>query len=241
MNHQITKLNESFKFNKPFNNMKNNLQKIIYMLSKFFLYGFIVQLLVFNFCFATNANGQYKSIDEVSVNIQKQSLNLGQFFKLIEGQTQFKFSFDKRDVDASSPVILTQKSGTVEEFLKQAAVQTSLSFRQINNNIDVRKVTSPQPVVTEEPMEVTITGTVYDDLGEPLPGVTILLEGKGTGTVTDIDGKYSIVADEGDVLVFSFVGFVKQSVVVGTTTEININLVQDVDSWKNLLWLDMEP
>jgi TonB-linked SusC/RagA family outer membrane protein len=210
--------------------MKNNLQKIIYMLSKFFLYGFIVQLLVFNFCFATSANGQYKSIDEVSINLQKTTYSLGQFFKQIEGQTSFKFSFDKRDVDASIPIVLSLKEGTVEEFLKQAAVQSSLSFRQINNNIDVRKEKAPQPMVTSKREELTVSGTVYDDLGLPLPGVTVLLEGRGTGTVTDIDGKYTIIAEEGDVLVFSFVGFAKQSVVIGNSTIININLVQDTDS-----------
>jgi TonB-dependent starch-binding outer membrane protein SusC len=48
-----------------------------------------------------------------------------------------------------------------------------------------------------------------DPLGEPLPGVTVIIDGTNTGTVTNIDGQYSLEANEGDVLVFSFVGFEK--------------------------------
>ena len=64
--------------------MHLNLQKTIYMLSKYFLYGFIVQMMVFNFVMATNVNGQYKSIDKVQVRIDRESITLNQFFKSIE-------------------------------------------------------------------------------------------------------------------------------------------------------------
>ena len=52
----------------------------------------------------------------------------------------------------------------------------------------------------------TITGTVSDDTGGPLPGVNIVIKGTTTGADTDFDGNYSIQANTGDVLVFSFIG-----------------------------------
>ncbi|MDX1720813.1 MAG: carboxypeptidase-like regulatory domain-containing protein, partial [Salegentibacter mishustinae] len=54
--------------------------------------------------------------------------------------------------------------------------------------------------------ERTITGTVVDEDGLPLPGVTVLVKGTNQGTQTDFDGNYSIEANQGDVLVYSFVG-----------------------------------
>ncbi|MCP9201550.1 SusC/RagA family TonB-linked outer membrane protein [Gramella sp. GC03-9] len=54
--------------------------------------------------------------------------------------------------------------------------------------------------------EQTITGTVTDSDGLPLPGVNVMIKGTSTGTQTDFDGNYSIQANQGDVLVFSFVG-----------------------------------
>ncbi|MBN3519839.1 SusC/RagA family TonB-linked outer membrane protein [Algoriphagus lutimaris] len=63
--------------------------------------------------------------------------------------------------------------------------------------------------------------------GEPMPGVTILDKSNQTGTTTNIDGEYSISVGPNSVLVFSFIGFAAQEVVVGNQSEININLEED--------------
>jgi hypothetical protein len=59
-----------------------------------------------------------------------------------------------------------------------------------------------------------VAGTMKDDTGEPLPGVSIMVKGTTTGTVTDMDGKYSIKAPLGSTVVFSFVGFMNKEMVV---------------------------
>ncbi len=71
-----------------------------------------------------------------------------------------------------------------------------------------------------------VKGTVYDNLTkEPLPGVNILVEGKTTGTVSDIQGRYSITVPSGDVtLVFSFIGYTSQKVAVQGRAVIDVNL-----------------
>ncbi|HBT11044.1 MAG TPA: SusC/RagA family TonB-linked outer membrane protein, partial [Leeuwenhoekiella sp.] len=70
----------------------------------------------------------------------------------------------------------------------------------------------------------TISGTVTDDSGVPLPGVNVLISGTSTGTQTDFDGLYSIEASTGDVLTFSYVGFSPQDVTVGTSSTIDVQL-----------------
>jgi hypothetical protein len=72
--------------------------------------------------------------------------------------------------------------------------------------------------------QLTITGNVADDNSLALPGATVLVEGTSNGVTTDFDGNYSIVANVGDVLVFSYVGFDTQTVTVGRDTKINILL-----------------
>ncbi len=74
--------------------------------------------------------------------------------------------------------------------------------------------------------EKTITGTVTDESG-PLPGVSILIKGTTTGAETDFDGNYTIQANTGDVLVFSFIGMSTQERVVGAANTINVVLVAD--------------
>ncbi|MEN8118475.1 MAG: TonB-dependent receptor, partial [Bacteroidota bacterium] len=73
-----------------------------------------------------------------------------------------------------------------------------------------------------------ISGKVTDDTGEPLPGVTVLIKGTTQGTVTDMDGNYTITnVPDGAILQFSFVGMLTQEIEVGNQTSINITLLVD--------------
>ncbi|MEE2773057.1 MAG: SusC/RagA family TonB-linked outer membrane protein [Bacteroidota bacterium] len=75
--------------------------------------------------------------------------------------------------------------------------------------------------------EQTITGTVTDSDGLPLPAVNVLIKGTTTGTQTDFDGNYSIEASQGDVLVFSFVGLETTEVTVGSSTTLDVTMQSD--------------
>ncbi len=70
-----------------------------------------------------------------------------------------------------------------------------------------------------------VSGTVTDaSNGDALIGANVLVKGSGTGTITDIDGTYSLSASEGDVLVFSYAGYTDQEVVVGASSTVNVSL-----------------
>ncbi len=72
--------------------------------------------------------------------------------------------------------------------------------------------------------EKTISGTVSDDKGLPLPGVNVIVKNTADGTQTDFDGNYTINANRGAVLSFSYVGFESQDIVVGDNESINVQL-----------------
>jgi TonB-linked SusC/RagA family outer membrane protein len=76
--------------------------------------------------------------------------------------------------------------------------------------------------------EVRITGTVTSaDDGSPLPGVSVVRQGTTNGTITDLDGKYTISVPKGSVIVFSFIGMQKQEVTVGNQATYNVALVTE--------------
>lgn len=75
--------------------------------------------------------------------------------------------------------------------------------------------------------EKTVNGTVTDEQGSPLPGASIVIDGTANGTQTDFDGNYTINVAEGQVLVFSYVGFSSQSITVGASSTINVGLQED--------------
>jgi len=72
-----------------------------------------------------------------------------------------------------------------------------------------------------------VSGTVSDENGLPLPGATVVIQGTTTGVSTDFDGKYTIIANEGDVLLFSYIGYATQSQTVGASNTINVSMEQD--------------
>ncbi len=79
--------------------------------------------------------------------------------------------------------------------------------------------------------QLTIKGTVVDgETGDALPGVSILVDGTSKGTVTDMDGDFVLEAERGQKLIFSFIGFVKQTYTVGLETQLNITLAPDLET-----------
>ena len=76
-------------------------------------------------------------------------------------------------------------------------------------------------------LEAQVSGTIVDATNVPMPGVNVVIKGTQTGTVSDVNGKYSIKAKEGDTLVYSFVGYVSQSIGVGTSNTINVTLSEE--------------
>lgn len=90
------------------------------------------------------------------------------------------------------------------------------------------KTTSNNSITTKG-LYATITGTVTGaDDGIPLIGVNVLLKGTSTGTVTDLDGNFTIDANEDDVLIFSYTGYEAQEIAVGSQRVINVALAPDV-------------
>jgi len=82
----------------------------------------------------------------------------------------------------------------------------------------------------------TVSGTINDASGSPLPGVSVVVKSTSVGTVTDSNGSYSVsVSSENAVLVFSFIGFVTQEVQVGSRTSINVTMSEDVSELQEVV------
>ncbi len=77
--------------------------------------------------------------------------------------------------------------------------------------------------------QTSISGRIVDPSGEPIPGVNIVIKGTTTGTVSNMEGRYSFEANKGDVLVYSFVGFNSQEITVANQSVINVTLRESVN------------
>lgn len=83
--------------------------------------------------------------------------------------------------------------------------------------------------------DIEISGKVVDENGESLPGASITVKGTSTGTVTDVDGNYKLIADESAVLIFSFIGYMSVEEPVGGRSEINVFLDPDITTLSEVI------
>ncbi|MDN3686261.1 SusC/RagA family TonB-linked outer membrane protein [Cyclobacterium jeungdonense] len=89
--------------------------------------------------------------------------------------------------------------------------------------------------IRENLWDVTIRGTVLDESGQPMPGATITVAGSNTGTVSDIDGNFSLTVPDQASIVVSFIGYTTQTIEVGNQTVFNIQMAADETSLSEVL------
>src|SRR5690606_4076494 len=145
------------------------------------------------------------------------------------------FVFSVKEIRKSPKITTRNETQSLYNLLKDISNQTGLQFRQVNQNIHVRKRYSPieekeHSLQVGEFLDVVISGTVTDENGEPLPGATIAVQGTSLGTVTDLAGSYSLSVPDGATLVFSYIGYENQRITVGNQTTINVSLSEDASS-----------
>ncbi len=195
---------------------------LIVMSIKLLVRGVAILCLTLSPLMASTTSAQVKSIDEVHLKLDRKSYSLKELFREIESKTEFSFFYTDAVIGGQSGLSFAKTAGTVEQHLYQIATQTNLRFKQVNNTISVIAHKAGESLVEAESRQAKISGTVTDESGAPLPGVTVLVEGTTNGTVTDIDGNFSIEASEGDALIFSFIGLQRQRIIVGSATLLEV-------------------
>ena len=218
--------------------MKKTTYKLLIKMASYSCIGLLSQLLLVSLCLAHEADAQKaKSVHEVVIEAGYQQTSLAEVFADIEAKTDFVFTFDHTDAFLNDRYSKPAKEATVADVLKDISLASQLIFQQINNNISVRRQAKEEKphVVVRAAINVSGTVTSQED-GGALPGVNVLVKGSSTGTVTDIEGSYSInVPNEDDILVFSSIGFITQEVPVNGRSVIDVALMEDVQSLEEIV------
>ena len=208
-----------------------------------FLSGKLVLLLIF-FTSFTNASVlapysdvQYKSVHEVIINVKFKDATIQEVLQQIERQTDYVFQYYPEDIAGFNNISVAAGRISVGELLYKVSKQAYLKFRQVNNNIAVarRKSNEKKAMPVEVVAKINIKGVVRDEAGEPLTGVTVLVKGTTTGTITDIDGAYKLSVEEDATLVFSFLGYKSGEVSVLGRAVIDFSMEPDVTSLQELV------
>jgi TonB-linked SusC/RagA family outer membrane protein len=179
---------------------------------------FLLFLCVFT-SFAVETNSQ-----NARVNINENSLTISEFIDQVEKQTDYLFVYSKNELNVNDVLRLRSGNKSVAQYLNEAFTDTDVKYVFENDYIVLTKsgVTS----VTQQGK--TVTGVVSDGTGEPVIGANVVVKGTTIGTVTDIDGKYTLPGVPADaVLLVSYIGYLTREITVGTQTVVNVTLSED--------------
>lgn len=178
-----------------------------------------------------------KNIKEVYTTLEFNDVDVIEAFRKIEKATGFSFSYNISDLKQMR-VKGNYKHQSLYDILLDFSSQLNLNFRQFNDVINVksRKEEEKQRVSGITKVSLRVQGTVTDqENGEGLPGVNIIEKGTSNGTVTDIEGNYSLNVSDTAVLLFSSIGYVTQEIAIDGRSTINVALSTDVQSLEEVV------
>lgn len=159
--------------------------------------------------------------DAQKVTFSKGNASLEEVLQAIHKQTGYNFLYTDEMMGETEPVDAQFKNASLEEALQQCFAGQLLTYTINKKAVVIRR--RPQLMEIELP-PVIVTGKVTDNTG-PLPGVSIKLKGSSTGTTTDTEGRYTINIPDGiGTLVFSFIGFTAQEIIVAGRNTIDVKL-----------------
>ena len=149
------------------------------------------------------------------INLSLSDVTLEEAIKTIEANTQFVFFFSNSAVDMTKHVDLNVKNGNIKEVLNQ--ILSSYKYRIEDNKI---------VLLGEVQQDGKIWGVVSDAFG-PIAGANVVVKGTTNGTITDMDGRFSLDAPKGAKLQISYIGYITKELTVDTKTDSVIELVED--------------
>lgn len=151
------------------------------------------------------------------INLSLSNVTLAEAIKTIESKTQFVFFFNNSNIDMNKKVDLNAQNSTITEVLKQ--ILSSYNYRIENNKIVL--------LGNEKQQDGKITGTIVDAAGIPIPGANVVVKGTTNGTITDMDGNFSLDVPKGALLQVSYIGFITKEIPVGNKTTFSVELAED--------------
>lgn len=176
-----------------------------------------------------------QAVLEKRVSLDVQGIRLKKLLLILEEQTDARFIYSPNSINTHRKVRLKAVNERLDLVLKELFSLYSIEFTVSDGRMISLKQILPLtgsnltvPEVATEKLVREVNGRVTDEKGDTLPGVSILVKGSNQGTITDMDGRFSIeVPDENTVLVFSFVGYLSQEFAVRNQSTVEISLKVD--------------
>lgn len=162
---------------------------------------------------------------EISLSVE--NVDLKTLLVEIEKKSDIRFTYLNQLSDTNKDISLAVTNKTVEEILNLVLSKKGMEFTRTGNTIAIQ-MRSPQNRQTAPTKKVT--GIVTDSNGEPIIGANVSVKGTTTGTITDIDGHFSLEAIQGQTILVSFIGYSSKEIDITDKSSYQISMSDDTQN-----------
>ena len=173
----------------------------------------------------TYASNSYSQTTMVSINVENQTVK--EVLDEIENTTEYSFFYNTRHVDLDRKVSVNINNADIFEVLDDVFRGTNVVYSVKDRSI-VLTVKDASPVISQN--DNKITGTIVDASGIPVIGANVMVKGTTNGTITDMDGRFTLDVPKDAVLEVSYIGYSTQTVKVGGQKSLSIMLREDTQA-----------
>ncbi len=169
-----------------------------------------------------------------AANTYSQSVSLSFSFKdtpierimdKIEHETEFSFLILDKQLETNKVVSVNANKNSVEQVLDNIFKNTNIRYRIVDRQIILMEKNSSLGINQHNNRK--ITGTITDERGEPIIGANVMEKGTTNGTITDVDGNFSLSVNERATIQFTYIGYVEQEVRINNQSTLNVVLKED--------------
>lgn len=180
---------------------------------------------IYTLC-AVEANSQ-----NAKVSIQANGFSVQKVISEIEKQTDYLFVYDKNEVNVNRKVSLKANNEFVSEVLNKIFEGTGVTYKVVGKNITLinRKEVAGKNMIDQQSSK-KITGKVVDHTGEPIIGANVVVKGTTNGTITDIDGNFSLDIPENAILQITYIGYNPTEIKTGHESKLQITMRENTQA-----------
>lgn len=161
------------------------------------------------------------ALAQITISVNGQPVR--EVIKEIERVSDYRFFYNENSISLDKRITIDVKDGDIKHVLDLIADQMDITYVIKNKQIAL----SPESKSFISQQTKKIVGVIVDDLGSPVIGANVVVKGSTNGTITDMDGKFSLDAPSGAILQISYIGYIAQEVPVGDKNNLKIAIRED--------------
>ena len=166
---------------------------------------------------------------QVTLSLHFDKAHIQEVLGSIEKKTDYIFMYKDNIIDGSKSISVDFQDAKFEEVLKSICEQCNIDYEVRDRQIILKEKADIRiSSVLQQPQKKEISGSVKDAKGLPLPGVSVVVKGTTTGTVTDSDGKFTLIVPlDAKIIAFSFVGMKIQEILIFDKNLVNVVMEEE--------------